>query len=140
MCGLAAGMLLAAAPKATAQPEPHYLQALSELRTARDFIQYDKGAPGGDVRHHAVDEINKAIDEIKHAAWDDGKNTKFAPPAQGAGGWAPIHEAYHHVELARARVDEGVDGPQNNGLRGRIIMHLDESARALHHLLEMQIP
>jgi len=78
--GLALAAFMAVASPARAQ-EPHYLHALSDLRTARDYI-HSTNTLRGDVRHHAIDEINKAIDEIKHAAWDDGKNTQFAPPAQ----------------------------------------------------------
>jgi hypothetical protein len=89
VCTFMALAVFAAATPAQAQ-EPHYLHALSDLRTARDYIQYDRGQFHGE-RHHAVEEINKAIEEIKHAAWDDGKNTQFAPPAQGVTtGWAPI--------------------------------------------------
>jgi hypothetical protein len=140
MGALLLAALLPAAPALVAQApyEPHYLQALSELRSARDYIQYDKGAPGGDLRHHAVDEINKAIDEIKHAAWD--KNTMFAPPAQGGPAWAPIHMARHYMELARRDVTQGSDSQHNNELRNRIILHEDEAMHALDHLMQMQIP
>lgn len=110
LCALA---VLSCLATATPAQEPHYLRALSELRTARDYIHYDRGQFDGG-RHHSVDEINKAIDEIKHAAWDDGKNTAFVPPTQGVrNGWVPIHQAHHFIDLARGHVTEGVDTPQN---------------------------
>lgn len=137
--GLALVACLTLARPASAQ-EPHYLHALADLRTARDYIQFDRGAPGGDVRHHAVEEINKAIDEIKHAAWDDGKNTQFAPPAQGVTtGWAPLHQAESWMQRAKGDVEQGVDMPQNMGLRERAIGHITEAQRHLHHLIEMGI-
>lgn len=137
--GLALFTIFAVASPARAQ-EPHYLHALSELRTARDYIQFDRGAPGGDVRHHAVEEINKAIDEIKHAAWDDGKNTQFAPPAQGVtSGWAPLHQAESWLQHAKHDVEQGVDNPQNMGLRDRAIQHISEAERHLHRLIESGI-
>jgi hypothetical protein len=108
LCALIALAALMTATPAQAQ-EPHYLHALSNLRTARDYIQFDRGQFNGE-RRHAVDEINKAIEEIKHAAWDDGKNTNFAPPAQGVtSGWAPMHQAIHWLVIAKADVAEGVD-------------------------------
>jgi hypothetical protein len=136
-CALIALGCIANSHLALSQPgEPHYLHALSELRTARDYIQYDRGAPHGELRHHAVDEINKAIDEVKHAAWDDGRNTKFAPPDRGVTqGWAPIHQATHWLMDAKGHVAEGVDNAQNAGLRERIIFHIDD---AVHTLMDLQ--
>jgi hypothetical protein len=130
VCALVVLAFFATANPATAQ-EPHYLQALSDLRTARDYIQFDQGRFKGG-RRHAVDEINKAIEEIKHAAWDDGKNTQFAPPAQGVTtGWAPIHQAEKWLNQAKFHTAEGVDTPQNAGLRDRALHHIDEAERTV---------
>ena len=128
LCALLALGMLATATPAQAQ-EPHYLHALSDLRTARDYIQFDHGQFNGE-RRHAVDEINKAIEEVKHAAWDDGKNTQFAPPAQGVtSDWAPIHHALDWLFRAKADVAQGVDTPQNAGLRDRALFHISEALR-----------
>jgi hypothetical protein len=137
-CALMALAFLAAATPAQAQ-EPHYLHALSDLRTARDYIEFDHRPMFKGERHHAVDEINKAIEEIKHAAWDDGKNTQFAPPAQGVTDpWAPLHQAIHWLDEAHARVSEGVDQPANHGLRDRAIFHIDEARHTLHAVVDAQ--
>jgi hypothetical protein len=134
VCTLMALAVLAAATPAQAQ-EPHYLHALSELRTARDYIQFDQGQFNGE-RRHAVDEINKAISEIKHAAWDDGKNTQFTPPAQGVTtGWAPIHHAEDWLARAKGHVAEGIDTPQNQGLRDRALFHITEAMHILNRLV-----
>lgn len=131
---LAAIAVFTTATPAKAQ-EPHYLQALSDLRTARDYCQYDTGRYKAE-RRHAVDEINKAIDEIKHAAWDDGKNTRFAPPAAGAtNGWAPLHYGYNALNAAQDKVSHGVDTPQNQGLRERAIAHISEALHTVGLLL-----
>jgi hypothetical protein len=127
-CALTVLAFFVTATPAQAQ-EPHYLHALSDLRTARDYIKFDQGQFNGE-RRHAVDEINKAIEEIKRAAWDDGKNTQFAPPAQGATtGWAPIHQALRWLHEAKGLVGEGVDTPQNTGLRDRALFHISEALR-----------
>src|SRR5580658_7986265 len=132
-CALLALGMFAAATPAQAQ-EPHYLHALSDLRTARDYIQFDRGQFNGE-RRHAVDEINKAIEEIKHAAWDDGKNTNFAPPAQGVtSGWAPMHQAIHWLAAAKGDVAQGVDTPQHTGLRDRALFHITEALRITNAL------
>jgi hypothetical protein len=137
-CALMAGVFFAMTTPARAQ-EPHYLHALSDLRTARDYIEFDHRPMFGHERHHAVDEINKAIEEIKHAAWDDGKNTQFAPPAHGVTDpWAPLHQAIHWLDEAHARVSEGVDQPENRGLRDRAILHIDQARHTLHSIIDGQ--
>lgn len=134
ICALAAVAIFATATPARAQQEPHYLQALTELRTARDYFQYDIKRYGAE-RHHIVEEINKAIDEVKHAAWDDGKNTKFAGPGDAPNGWAPIHYGYNSLKAARKYVAMGIDTPQNEGLRDRALHHIDEAQITVDQLL-----
>ena len=137
-CALAAVVYFAAATPAPAQ-EPHYLRGLSDLRTARDYIQSDHRHEFDHERHHAVDEINKAIDEIKHAAWDDGRNTKCAPPAQpDTDPWHPMREAVNWLDAGRRDVSQGVDRPENQGLRDRALMHIDDARRTLWDVVRMQ--
>jgi len=138
VCTLATLAFFTAATPAQAQ-EPHYLQALSSLRTARDYIQFDHREGFGRQRHDAVDEINKAIDEIKHAAWDDGKNTQFAPPAQGVTDpWAPLHEAINHLDSAMEHTKQGVDRPENQGLRERAVQHIWAAHQIIEGVLKSQ--
>jgi hypothetical protein len=138
VCALATLAVLAIATPAQAQ-EPHYLQALSDLRTARDYVQFDHRDGFGKQRHDAVDEINKAIDEIKHAAWDDGKNTRFAPPATGVTDpWAPMHQAKNWLDAAVTHVQQGVDTPENQGLRARAFHHIWAAHQIVQGVLNMQ--
>jgi hypothetical protein len=131
MCALALMAVFATATPAKAQ----WLNSLSELRTARDYLQYDKGGPYAHDKQFAVDEINKAIAEVKHAAWDDGTNTKFAPPAQGVTtGWAPIHQADNWLNLAKGHFPQP-DSPQNADVRARAIHHVDLARNTLVHLI-----
>jgi hypothetical protein len=126
--------LFATARPAQAQDQ-RYLSALSYLRTARDYIQYDKNQFGPE-RRHAVDEINKALDEIKHAAWDDGIQTRFAPPAQGVTtGWSPMHQAQHFLHMAKGEIALTVDTPQTPGVRDRSIHHIDEAQITIDRLV-----
>jgi hypothetical protein len=138
VCALAAMVFLAGATQAQAQG-PRYLLALSDLRTARDYIQSDHRHDFEHERHHAVDEINKAIDEIKHAAWDDGKQTKYAPPPHpDSDPWHPMREGVHWLDDARAHVMEGPDQPANQGLRERAAMHIDEARQALWNVIQRE--
>jgi hypothetical protein len=135
-CTLAAVVYFASPARAQ---EPHYLEALSDLRTARDYIQSDHRHDFDHERRHAVDEINKAIDEIKHAAWDDGKQTKYAPPPHpDTDPWQPMREGVRWLDAAKGHVMQGYDRPGNQGLRERAVVHIDEARRALWDVIQVQ--
>lgn len=86
-----------------------------------------------------MEEINKAISEIKHAPWDDGKKTQFAPGDQAGGClWAPLHNAKHFLDLTHAHVAYGADLPQNNRLRGRAMMHIQEAQNAINGIIRFE--
>src|ERR1700691_3499421 len=60
---------------------PAYLHALTDLRHARAHL--GKLTPSDRIdneEQRAIEEIDKAIGEIKHAAIDDGKNLEDHPP------------------------------------------------------------
>jgi hypothetical protein len=138
LSAFAAAIVLTTAAPAQAQG-PRYLVALSDLRTARDYIQSDHRHEFGSERHHAVDEINKAIDEIKHAAWDDGKQTKYAPPAHpDSDPWHPMRESMRWLDEARGHVMEGPDRPENAGLRDRAVIHIDEARHSIDEVIRLQ--
>ncbi len=126
--------LTAFAASAHAQDQ-HFLAALSDLRTARDYLQYDKGQFGPE-RHHAIDEINRALDEVKRAAWDDGIQTRFAPPDHAHGTWDPLHEARKWLGAAKGHISEGADTPQTPGMRDRTLHHIDDAVLILNRLIE----
>jgi len=80
---IAAGFALAAGC-ATAPPPAHhpaYLHALSDLRSARWLIEHRPGdAAQMADEAEAVRQIDAAINDIKQAAIDDGKNLADHPP------------------------------------------------------------
>jgi hypothetical protein len=53
---------------------PHYLDALTDLRLARALLQTPDQAKAEKFEKTAIDDIDQALAEIKHAAIDDGKN------------------------------------------------------------------
>jgi len=132
---LLALVLLAPVTSAHAQG-PAYLHALSDLRSARAYLQYDNRPQYAGHRARAIEQIDKAINDIKVAAMDDGKNPWHTPPPQSGGndGW-PIHSAYNLLKEAKGDVDHGQDIPQNHGLRERAFEHIQAAIEALHPAL-----
>jgi hypothetical protein len=132
---LLALLLLAPAPAAHAQG-PAYLHALSDLRSARAYLQYDNRPEHAGLRAHVIERIDKAIQEITIAAQDDGKNPWHTPPPQNGGGdgW-PIHSAYNLLKEALHDVDHGQDRPENHGLRERAFEHITAAIDELHPAL-----
>ena len=129
------GLMVWACAPAKAQGAPQYIKALGELRTARDYLHYNTGQYANE-RKAAVDEINAALDEIKHAAWDDGEQTKYSSPGQGASGtWAPEHYAYSWLRDAIHDVSEGSDNPQNIGVRDRALAHMQAARRMISDMI-----
>jgi hypothetical protein len=128
---LLAFVVLAPGTQARAQM-PAYLHAISDLRSARWYLQQDTRPRGEEARAHAIEQISKAIDEMKVAAVDDGKNPWRTPPPQSGGGegW-PLHSAVKLLKEARGDVDHGHDMPENHGLRERSLDHIDHALNEL---------
>jgi len=81
--------------------------------------------------HSAIDAIDRAINEIKVAAIEDGKNLADHPPVdakeprQGR-----LHKALDALKAAHKDMAEEEDNPQAQGLKARAIHHIDEAIRA----------
>jgi hypothetical protein len=114
------------APVAQAQAQfPAYLHALSDLRTARAYLQMPVKPAAQDACKQAVKEISKAIDEIAKAASDEGKNPQVTPPPQSKGNQSwPIHSAIRLLKEAQTDIEHGRDIPGNKGLRQRSLDHI----------------
>ena len=135
VCALSLLLILTSATPAKAQ-FPAYLHALSDLRSARAYLEYDHRHVGEHERQRAIEHISRAIDDIKVAARDDGKNPWHTPPPQSGGseGW-PIHSAVRLLREARGDVDHGRDLPENHGLRERSVENIDKALHELESLL-----
>ena len=132
------GTFLASGPAAQAQvvpgPHPAYIHALSDLRAARHYLN-DGWAFEGVRREDrdAIMHIDKAIDEIKRAAIDDGKSlndpfpvdTRLSPHDR-------FRKANELLAAAHRDLDHAEDVPQSRGLRDRAIEHID----AAHHVVD----
>ena len=115
---------------------PHYLHALSDLRHARGFL--DKLAMNehrDEMESHAIHQIDEAINVIKRASIDDGKNLNDHPPidARLTRG-ERYRKALELLDAAHRDVTMEEDTPQSQGLQGRVIQHVDEAHRIVEKL------
>lgn len=108
---------------------PHYIKALSNLRAARWMIEHRPGNWQKTTEEDAaIRKIDDAINEIKRAAIDDGKNINDHPPMEER----PDHHerlraALEYLNMARDEISREEDNPNVRGLRDRAIRHINEA-------------
>ncbi|HEX3681334.1 MAG TPA: hypothetical protein VHU83_02245 [Bryobacteraceae bacterium] len=120
-----------------AQRHPGYLHALSDLRYARALLEHGEWGRVGPHRERAIGEIDRAIDELRRAAMDDGRNPNEHPPVQES--WGPRDRLRRTEEaLGRARdsISREEDNPAARQWRDRAFHHIDEARRAVHEAIE----
>lgn len=111
---------------------PFYLHALTDLRSARWLIEHRPGdaAVSGD-EDVAITRIDEAIQEIKKAAIDDGKDLKDHPPVDAKlDRKGRLHRAEELLKKVHADVAREEDDPLTKGLRDRAVHHVDEALHA----------
>lgn len=145
-------LLLAILPiAATAQPpfrhgfdhqepgrHPHYLRALSDLRSARWLLLSRPGGPEvSRDEQRAVFAIEKAINEITRAAINDGKDLRAAlaidVPRERGG---RLHRALDLLESARDAVSHAEDDARSRGLRNRALIHIQAAMHSTREAIE----
>jgi hypothetical protein len=135
----AAGLALVATSASWADTpgrHPAYLHALSDLRDARAHLQHLASEPVIDQEIRAIDEIDKAIGEIKRAAIEDGKNIQDHVSIDAhLSRSGRFHKALELLDKARRDASGEEDQPDTQGLQLRVIMHIDEA----HHAVERAI-
>ncbi|MGA2982189.1 MAG: hypothetical protein ABSG32_00145 [Terriglobia bacterium] len=129
-----AGMALADKPG----HHPHYLHALSDLRHARGYLNHlAANEKRDDEELHAIRKIDDAINEIKRASIDDGKDLNDHPPIDThLKRGERFRKALELLDSAHRDVTMEEDDPQSQGLQGRIIAHVDEAHRIVERLQE----
>jgi hypothetical protein len=119
----------------TPGPHPAYLRALSDLRAARFFLQEEGDQPRlvRKAEKEAIREINAAIDQIKEAALEDGKDLSVHPPIDTR---LSAHDRFRqanqllwraHLDLMRREVMISSRDHRNSA-----VMHID----AAHHIVD----
>src|SRR5271157_748718 len=116
---------------------PAYLHALTDLRHARAHLENLAPTHHMDKEEeHAINEIDKAIEEIKRAAIDDGKNLNDHPPVDARMDRAGrFHRAMELLDKAHNDIAREEDDPSVRGLRDRALHHIDEAHRIVDHLI-----
>ena len=127
------GVVVAPAP----QSHPAYLHALTDLRHARAFLARPAGAVVKWDENRAIREIDAAINEIKQASIDDGKNLNEHEPVDAGMVWGNrLQKSLELVESARRDVNQEEDNAFARGLKNRALGHIDLAARAIHEGME----
>ena len=128
--------LLGAAFNAGAQgmpgAHPGYLHALTDLRSARWYLEH---RPAADGRIHAdedtaITHIDHAISDLKQASIYDGKNVYDHPPSDVGERGSELMKAIENLRQAHADVDQEEDNPQVRGLKHRILDRIDRATQA----------
>lgn len=120
-----------AAPAQNAGAHPAYLHALSDLRNARGNLE----RKGGDNQMKwdervAIEATDRAINDIKQASIDDGKNLADHPavdarePRSGR-----LHKALDALRAARKDVEQEEDNNYAQGLKARSIRNIDDAIK-----------
>jgi len=116
---------------------PAYLHALTDLRHARAHLENLAATQHMDKEEeHAINEIDKAIDEIKRAAIDDGKNLNdHLPVDAGLDRTGRFRRAQELLDKAHNDIAREEDDSSVRGLRDRALHHIDEA----HHIVDKLI-
>jgi hypothetical protein len=111
---------------------PYYLHALSDLRTARWLIEHRPGdAKVSGDEDVAITRIDETINEIKHAAIDDGKDIHDHPPIDDKlDHKGRLHRADELLKKVHSDIAREEDDPMTRGLRDRAVHHLDDAIHA----------
>jgi len=108
---------------------PAYLHALSDLRAARWMIEH---RPGNWQQTQdeigAVKEIDKAINEIKKASIDDGKDLNEHPKVDERPNHADrLRDAASFLRKAREDVNQEEDNGFAKGLKKRALGYINDA-------------
>ena len=132
--GLSAFLLFALGTPAQAQ-RPHYLHALSNLREARELLQTDTRPGFAGARDRALEEIERAMHEVRDAVRDEGRDPHHTPPPAGGDPNRPMRSALELLNIARSDIAAGTDETGHEGLQMRALHHIDEARETLRHAL-----
>jgi hypothetical protein len=133
-------LLTAFAAADTPEAHPAYLRALASLRYARAHLE----PIPPDVRMEAAErraaaEIDAATREIKEAAIDDGKRLDEHPPVDPQlGRIYRLRQAMELLDSAHKDIKQHESDGFAQGLKRRILHHIDEAQNAIRHAIELE--
>jgi hypothetical protein len=111
---------------------PAYLHALTDLRDARWNLEHRPGDAAVSTQEDvAIVETDRAINDARTAAIEDGKNVYQHPPEDARiDRRGRLHHAAELLRKARQDVAQGESNPQTVELRNRVIGHIDAALQA----------
>lgn len=136
---LAAALVAGCASPPPPRPPAHpaYLHAMSDLRAARWLLEHrpaDWAQTADEV--DAIHQIDAALNDMRQAAIEDGKNPADHPPVdERTDRPGRFHEAIDYLRRARADVEHGEEDPVARDLRNRSINHIDAAIGAVRRAL-----
>ncbi len=143
---VAAPLVLATAGCVVAPPpppahHPAYLHALTDLRDARWNLEHRPGDAAVSAQEDvAIVEIDRAINDAKVAAAEDGKNVYQHPQEDARLDFrGRLHHADELLHKARNDVAQGESNGAAVDLRNRVIGHIDLAIQATQraiHIIE----
>lgn len=131
---LACLLVFACSDAAAQGKHPAYLHALTDLRAARAHLQHQDGGALREEEKEAIHQIDEAINDIKRASIDDGKDLDDHPPVDaGMDHIGRLHRAKQLLEKAHEDIAHEEDNASAQGLQQRAFGHID---RAVHEVNE----
>jgi len=137
----AAAALALAAPLAHADwagEHPAYAHALADLREARFQIAHRHGdAAMSRNEAAALDAIDRAIDDAKHAAWTDGKDLdNHVAPDVDVDERGRLHAAVGLLRQAEQNVNQQEDNRSARDDRERVLHDIDFALDATQRAID----
>jgi hypothetical protein len=136
---IAVSALLALACSVTAKAAPSrfgsYESALSQLRTARAYIEHPDSGEPHDQEKSAIAEIDAAINELE-AVVHDGKVLTDHPPLDSHLGWIPrLNKAADLLNKAHDNVQKE---NETSGARERAIQHIAQAHKFVEQAIALE--
>jgi hypothetical protein len=116
---------------------PYYIHALSDLRDARWNLEHRAGDAAVSANEDvAIVEIDRAIEEVKHAARADWKDT-YEHPHEDAhlNHSGRLHHAVELLKKAHEDLAQEEDNPEARALKHRALEHVDHALDAARNAL-----
>jgi len=109
---------------------PAYLHAITDLRTAREFLTHQTGdTQVYEGEGAAVIEINHALDELKHIAVEDGKNIQQQEPVDVHENGSRLAKAIEALSRAKKNISQQEDNPAAREGRVKVEKYIDDALK-----------
>jgi hypothetical protein len=136
---LALALVFSASAKPAPDRHPAYLRALADLRYARAYLAHPDSGELRDPEKNAIDEIDKAIGEIKAASIDDGKNIDDHPGLDSHLPWiGRLNKAASLLDKAHDDTAKEEDDAAAQGLQARVLGHIGKAHKHVEEAISLE--